>query len=141
MSKDNTATVRAIEEAWGEGRLDDLDQHFADDFDNSRSGVPGLPVGLSGAKMAHQGVMQSFPDRKVEILELFGDEDLVFVRLRVTGSNQGGFPAFGVGPNGNPFDIESWSVYRFRDGKVVQHWGMNDALMLGMQLGAFPAPS
>jgi hypothetical protein len=24
--------------------------------------------------------------------------------------------------------------------KVVQHWGINDALTLGIQLGAFPAP-
>jgi predicted ester cyclase len=141
MSQDNAASVRSIEEAWDSGRLDDLDQYFADDFDNSRSGVPGLPGGLAGAKMAHQGVMQSFPDRNVEILDLFGDGDRVFIRTRVTGTNQGGFQAFGVGPNGNPFDIESWSVYRFEDGKAVEHWGMNDALTLGMQLGAFPAPA
>jgi predicted ester cyclase len=141
MSQGNAASVRSIEEAWDTGRLDDLDQYFADDFDNSRSGIPGLPGGLAGAKMAHQGVMQSFPDRNVEILDVFGDGDRVFIRTRVTGTNQGGFQAFGVGPNGNPFDIESWSVYRFLDGKVVEHWGMNDALTLGMQLGAFPAPA
>jgi predicted ester cyclase len=141
MSHDNAASVRSIEEAWDSGRLDDLDQYFAGDFDNSRSGIPGLPGGLAGAKMAHQGVMQSFPDRNVEILDLFGDGDRVFIRTRVTGTNQGGFQAFGVGPNGNPFDIESWSVYRFEDGKAVEHWGMNDALTLGMQLGAFPAPA
>jgi predicted ester cyclase len=141
MSQGNAASVRSIEEAWDSGRLDDLDQYFADDFDNSRSGIPGLPGGLAGAKMAHQGVMQSFPDRNVEILDVFGDGDRVFIRTRVTGTNQGGFQAFGVGPNGNPFDIESWSVYRFEDGKAVEHWGMNDALTLGMQLGAFPAPA
>jgi predicted ester cyclase len=141
MSQGNAASVRSIEEAWDTGRLDDLDQYFADDFDNSRSGIPGLPGGLAGAKMAHQGVMQSFPDRNVEILDVFGDGDRVFIRTRVTGTNQGGFQAFGVGPNGNPFDIESWSVYRFEDGKAVEHWGMNDALTLGMQLGAFPAPA
>jgi predicted ester cyclase len=141
MSQGNAASVRSIEEAWDTGRLDDLDHYFADDFDNSRSGIPGLPGGLAGAKMAHQGVMQSFPDRNVEILDVFGDGDRVFIRTRVTGTNQGGFQAFGVGPNGNPFDIESWSVYRFEDGKAVEHWGMNDALTLGMQLGAFPAPA
>ena len=42
--------------------------------------------------------------------------------------------------NGNPFDIEAWGVYRLEDGKVVEHWGMNDALTLLMQLGAIPAP-
>ena len=48
--------------------------------------------------------------------------------------------AFGVPANGKPFQIDSCSVYRFEAGKVVEHWGMNDALTLLMQLGATPAP-
>ncbi len=137
----NADTVRAIEEAWNANRLDELDQYFAPSFDNSASAAPGVPPGLEGAKMAHQGVMQSFPDREQEILDLIESGDKVFVRTRVTGTNQGGFPAFGVPANGNPFQIEAWSVYRFEDGKAAQHWGMNDALALLMQLGAIPAPS
>ena len=140
MAASNADVVRAIEEAWDQGRLDDLDQHFAPGFDNTRSGTPGLPAGLVGSKIAHQGVMQSFPDRKVEILDLVEGGNKVFVRNRITGTNEGGFPAFGVPANDRPIDIEAWSVYRFEDGKVVEHWGMNDALTLLMQLGALPAP-
>jgi predicted ester cyclase len=141
MPQENEAVVRAIEGAWDNNKLDELDQYFAPDFDNSKSAALGLPVGLAGAKMAHQSSMQSFPDRRIEILDLIAEGDRVFVRNRVTGTNQGGFPAFQVPANGRPIDIESWSVYRLRDGKVVEHWGLNDALMLLMQLGAFPAPS
>lgn len=137
----NADTVRAIEQAWDEGRLDDLDQYFAPGFDNSASGTPGLPPGLVGSKIAHQGVMRSFPDRTLEILDVVNGGDRVFVRTRVTGTNTGGFSAFDVPANGRPFQIEAWSVYRFEDGKVVQHWGMNDALSLLMQLGAIPAPA
>jgi predicted ester cyclase len=54
--------------------------------------------------------MRSFPDRKVEILNLVAEGDTVLVRTRVTGTNQGGFPAFGIPPNGKPIDIESWSI-------------------------------
>ena len=60
---------------------------FAPGFDNSRSGTPGLPAGLAGAKMSHQGVMQSFPDRTQEILDVIADGDRVFVRSRVRGTN------------------------------------------------------
>jgi len=137
----NAEVVRAIEAAWADNRLDDLDQHFAAGFDNAQSATPGLPPGLEGSKMAHQGVMQSFPDRKIVILDLVEGGDRVFVRQRVTGTNTGGFPPFGVGPNGNPFDIEAWGVYRLEDGKVVEHWGINDAFTLGMQLGAIPIPA
>ena len=137
----NADTVRAIEKAWDAGRLDELDQHFAPGFDNSASATPELPPGLAGAKMAHQGVMQSFPDRTMQILDIAEEGDRVFVRTRVTGTNKGGFPAFGVPANDRPFQIDSWSLYRFdEDGRVVQHWGINDAFALGIQLGAFPAP-
>ena len=137
----NADTVRKIEEAWDSGRLDELDQHFVPDFDNSASAAPGVPLGLEGAKMVHQGVMQGFPDRKVEILDIAEEGDRVFVRTRVSGTNTGGFQLFNVPGNGNAFQIDAWSLYRFNDeGKVVAHWGINDALSLGIQLGAFPAP-
>jgi hypothetical protein len=32
-------------------------------------------------------------------------------------------------------------VYRLKDGKVVEHAGLNDAFTLAMQLGAIPAPA
>jgi predicted ester cyclase len=137
---DNKDVVRTVEEAWDSQDLDGLDQYFGSEFDNSASAVPGLPPGLAGAKMAHQGVMQSFPDRKVHIEEIVGDGDTVVVRTRVTGTNQGGFPAFNVPANDAPIDIAAVSIYRLRDGKVVGHWGLNDALTLMMQMGAIPAP-
>ena len=96
MASSNVNVVRAVEEAWDEGRLDDLDQYFAPGFNNAQSATQGLPAGLEGSKIAHQGVMQSFPDRKIEILDLVEGGDKVFVRNRVTGTNTGGFPPFGV---------------------------------------------
>ena len=137
----NADVVRAIEEAWAENRLDDLDQHFAPSFDNTQSGTQGVPPGLEGSKMAHQMVMQSFPDRSVEILDIVEGGDEVFVRNLVRGTNTGGFPPFAVPANGNGFTIEAWGVYRLQDGKVVEHWGMNDAFALGVQLGAIPVPT
>src|SRR5262249_32958999 len=132
----NGDTVRAIEEAWDNGKLDELDQYFSADFDNSQSAFTGLPTGLEGAKMAHQGFMQSFPGRKIGLLDRVEDGDTVAIRNRVTGTNTGGLPQFNLPANGKPFTIESWSIYRLKDGKVVEHKGINDGLALMMQLGA-----
>lgn len=66
----NADVVRKIEEAWDGQRLDELDQYFAPGFSNTQSATQGVPAGLEGSKMAHQGVMQSFPDRKVQILDI-----------------------------------------------------------------------
>lgn len=128
----NKEVVRAVEEAWDRQDIDSLDQHFAPDFDNSGSAFPGLPPGLEGARMAHQGSMTSFPDRKVQIDDLLAEEDRVVVRGRVTGTNQGGF--MHIPANGNPIDISFVGIYRLRDGKIVEHWGLNDAATLMQQL-------
>jgi predicted ester cyclase len=141
MSEGNKAVVRAVEEAWDRQDLDSLDQHFAPEFDNSGSAVPGLPGGLEGAKMAHHASMQSFPDRKVHIEEMLADGDQVMVRARITGTNQGGFPMMNVPPNGNAIDIAFVGIYTLRDGKVVSHWGLNDAATLMQQLTAGAAPA
>jgi predicted ester cyclase len=136
----NKDVVRHVEEAWGTNDLDALDQYFAPDFDNSQSAMPGVPAGLEGAKMAHAMSMFSFPDRRTEIVDLIAEGDTVVVRIRMTGTNQGGFPAFAVAANGNPVDIQYVGIYRLRDGKIVQHWGLNDVMSLLMQLGAIPVP-
>jgi predicted ester cyclase len=135
----NKEVVRSVEEAWDRQDLDSLNQHFAPDFDNSGAAVPGVPPGLDGAKMAHQGAMQSFPDRKVTIEEVVAEGDKVVVRTRITGTNQGGFPLMNAPANGNPVDFRSVAIYTLRDGKIVSSWGLNDAMTLMMQLQAAPA--
>jgi steroid delta-isomerase-like uncharacterized protein len=133
-------TVRAIEEAWDRGDLGALDQYFAPDF-MQHAAVPGMPPGLEGAKMAHQGAIQAFPDRRVTIQELVEEGDTVVVRCRMTGTNQGGLPWFGVPANGNKVDIEWISIYRLDEGRVVEHRAFMDLLGLMQQLGALPAPA
>ena len=140
MSDANKRVVRSIEEAWDANKLDDLDRYFSPDF-AQHSGVPGMPPGLGSAKMAHQMVMQAFPDRKMEIVDILAEGDKVFVRTRVTGTNRGG--AFWLGapePNNRTIDFESWSVYQLRDGKVIDHWGLNDVFAAMIQLGALQPP-
>jgi predicted ester cyclase len=141
MSEASKEIVRKIQEAWNQKRFDDLDQCFAPDFDNSQSAMSGMPKGLAGAKMASEFTGRSFPDRKTEIIEMIAEGDKVFMRCRVSGSNQGGAAWIGAPePDGKPYTIESWSLYTFKDGKVVKHAGLNDGYSLAMQLGAISPP-
>ena len=141
MGDANVDVVRRIEAAWAESDLDALDDLIAADYTPHTPGSDQIPPGLQGAKMAHQGVMQSFPDRKVNVEEILGDGDTVAVRTRITGTNDGGFPLFNVPANGAKIDFPAVSIYRLRDGKIVGHWGLNDALTLMMQLGAIQPPA
>jgi hypothetical protein len=81
--------------------------------------------------------MVSCPDRRVQILDLIGEGDRVFVRTRITGTNSGGAAFLGAPEaNGAKIDFEMWGVYQLRDGKVVAHWGLNDGVTAMMQVGS-----
>jgi predicted ester cyclase len=136
----STQVVRKIEEAWDRNDLGSLDQYFAPDF-VALSAVPGLPPGLEGAKVAHQASVQSFPDRRVQIEDITGDDELVAVRCRLTGTNEGGVAWAGIPANGNRVDVQWISLYRLRGAKVVEHRAVMDLLGLMQQLGAIPAPA
>lgn len=135
----NKALVRQIEEAWNSGNLTALDNLFAPNF-VAHNAVPGLPPGLGGAKMAHQGSLQSYPDRQTRIEDMIAEGDKVVVRMRMTGTNQGGLPWMGVPANGNKVDVQWISIYRIADGKVVEHRAEMDMLGMMQQLGVIPVP-
>jgi ketosteroid isomerase-like protein len=137
--KKNKEIIRKVEEAWDQSRLDDLDKYFDPNF-RSDAGIPGMEPTLATAKMAHQASMVSFPDRKVQIMDMLAEGDKVAVRLRVTGSNLGGVAWFGAPPNGNKIDIEAISIYTLKDGKIVGHQAVNDGAQLLAQIGAWTPP-
>src|SRR4029077_10207646 len=111
--------------------------HFAANF-VAHAIMPGVEPTLASAKQGYPMTMVAFPDRNVEIVDLFGEGDRVFVRTRVTGTNKGPAIWFNVmTPTGKAIDFESWAVYRFENGKVVESWGVNDGMMAMFQLGTF----
>jgi predicted ester cyclase len=140
MAASNKETVRKVQAAWNENRLDDLDQYFAADF-KANSNLQTAEPGLAGAKASHRKTSQAFSDRNVQIIDLIEDGDKVVMRNRATGKHTGN-AWMGAQGDGKAYDIESWSIYRFRDGKIVEHWGLNDAMRLLMQLGGeLPQPA
>ena len=137
MSEENKAVVRQIEEAWSAGKLDALDQFFAPNF-VPHSAAPSGPATLDGAKAAYQISASAFPDRRTTIEDIVGEGDQVAVRIRMTGTNKGGLPPFGIPANGKPVDIQWFGIYRLQDGKVVEHRAVIDLMGLMQQLGAVP---
>ena len=129
--------VRRVEEAWASNDLSVIDELIAADL-VSHDAPPGLPPGREGAKAAHQMSMTSFPDRRMTIEDIVGEGDRVAVRTTMRGTNTGGVPWLNLPANGRSVELESISVYRVENGRVVEHWGQNDLMRLMMQLGAAP---
>ena len=69
---------------------------------------------------------------------MIAEDDKVAVRVRITGTNTGGFPWLGIPANGNKVDIEWISIYTLKEGKVTEHRAIMELMGLMQQLGAVP---
>jgi steroid delta-isomerase-like uncharacterized protein len=136
-AEDNKAIVRRYRAIHNSNKLDELDAIVAQDL-VSHSAMPGLPPGLAGGKMAHQGFLSAFPDTQTKTLDLIAEGDRVVERYSAQGTHTGEF--MGAPPTGKKYSIESIVIFRFANGKIVEMWGLNDAQALMMQLGMMPAP-
>ena len=125
---DNAAILRrAVDELWNVGRLDEYMEIYTDDAElQPQARFPDLGPTITGREAIHRFFKGINAPVTWGEFQTVGEK--VIASFTWDTGEAGGSP--------------SWTlVYMFRDGKVVEHWGMNDALMLGMQLGAFPAPA
>lgn len=139
MSEANKAVVRRYREIYNTNQLDKLGEVLAADF-TPHTLLPGLPPGLDGIKMVHQGTLAAFPDLRVTTEDLIADGDKVVERWTQTQTHTG-IAIFGAPANsGKKVRITGISIYRFQDGKIVEHWAEMDFMGVLQQLGALPGP-
>jgi predicted ester cyclase len=58
--------------------------------------------------------------------------------MTARGTNLGGFMG---PPNGKSFEGTIMDIIRFKDGKIIDHWGVPDRFAIMAQIGALPARS
>jgi predicted ester cyclase len=129
-------TRRVIEEGFGEGRLNVLDEVLAPGFVEHQAGIS--PATVEGVKRAISALHAAFPDMKLKAEEIVTSGDKAWARS--TGRGTHGGPFMGMPPTGRPFTVTVMDVCRFENGKMVEHWGVADQLALLVQIGALPKP-
>jgi predicted ester cyclase len=135
---DNVETVRRLEIAWNANDYDTVREILSPEFPKLNHGVGAEampPGGVDGLIQGHEMSLGAFPDRNQEIMDCFGDGDRVMIRSRMTGTNEGGLPWFGIPANGNKVDLEYITIYRLEDDKVVESWAQMDIAKMMQQLG------
>jgi hypothetical protein len=132
----NKAIVRRYQEAYNANRLDLLDDLVAADITTPLR-LPGFPHGLEGLKQLHRLTLDAWPDLHTEIEDLVAEGDRVAARITLSATPQK--EAFGVPPTGKSFKIGGMYVVRIANGKIVEHWGVEDAVGIMQQLGLMPA--
>jgi predicted ester cyclase len=122
VSEPNKATVqRLIAEVLNGGRLDVIDELYA-------------PELAAGARRWIAPFRASFPDVHMEVVDLIAEGDKVVGRFRCSATHLGEW--LGHAPTGRRFErVDEVSIFRFRDGRIVHAWSLEDSLSRLRQLG------
>jgi steroid delta-isomerase-like uncharacterized protein len=132
--EENKALVRRfITEIFEEGRLDAVDELCADDFIGHTSGE----IDRDGLRQTMGRVAKALADVHFTVEDEIAEGDRVAVRL--TGSARQVGEIAGQPASGRSYKIGEIHIFRFRDGKVTEHWHQYDQLGRMKQLeGASP---
>lgn len=138
---ENVDAVRRLEAAYGARDYDTVRSILAADVSCHTPGSDMMPPGVEGCIAANEAGFSSYPDKRSEILDIFGEGDRVVSHIRMTGTNQGGLPWMGIEANGNAIDTDWIQISRHADdGTIAETWAQMDTPKMLVQLGAMPAP-
>jgi steroid delta-isomerase-like uncharacterized protein len=136
--EENKAVVLRAFEADSSG-LDEVLRTHADIYGPELVGhFPGMPpIDAEGHKQYSAVMYEAFPDLNRPVDELVAEGDLVVARWRAEGTHTGLFQ--GIPPTGKRASITGITIFRLKEGKIVEEWGQSDMLGLLQQLGALPS--
>jgi len=129
---------RMLEEAFGQGKLDVVDEVLDPDFvcydPNSESGAVR---GVDTIKQEIEWFRNAIPDLTYTVEDQVAEGDKVVSRYTAAGTHQGEF--FGVAPSGNRIEMSGIQIDRFDgNGRMVEEWPEYDLLGAMKQMGAVP---
>ncbi len=136
MADIKAMTRELYDRVFNHGDLSAIDRLVAADA-VEHTPIPGMPPGAEGVKQITTMYRKAFPDLHIEAEEIVVEGDLVAARVTLTGTHQGEF--MGIAPTGRSVRMVGMDMMRVKDGKFVEHWGVEDALGMMQQLGAIPS--
>lgn len=130
QERNKTLMLRLIEKGFNKGDLSVVDEIVAAD---SKEHQRGSSDGIDGTKEVITTLRTWFPDFTMNVEDVTTVGDKVWMRFTARGTNLGS--VMGRPPTGKKMAIDVIDIARFKDGKLVEHWGIPDQLGMMTQLG------
>ena len=137
QAEDNKATATKFVERINKGDLSIIDEIFDPAYVDHEA-MPGVPPNRAGLKQGFAMLLKGFPDFKITVTHLIAEGDYVLIHHLSTGTNKGEF--MGMPATGKTVKYNEMHLVRFANGKVVEHWGVEDSMTMMQQLGLIPEP-
>lgn len=125
---------RYLDEVYGKGNLDLVDELIANDVLDHEEFGDQKPAGRTGIKELVRAFRTAFPDISVSIQDMVAEGDRIFMRSTWEGTHQNEFA--GIEATGKHISFDSMDEILFKDGLIHEHWGITDTVGLLAQLGA-----
>jgi predicted ester cyclase len=137
-STQETVVRRLIEAGFNEGDLAVVDQLVAPDMVEHQDFGPDHAPGPEGVKAVIASLRRAFSDFHLAIDDVAVRDDLVWLRMTGTGTNDGRY--MGHEPTGRSMQTAVLDVLRVDGNRIVEHWGVPDRLGALFQLGLATPP-
>src|SRR4051812_45556150 len=95
------------------------------------------PTGPDSIRGGIAMLRRSFPDLRVEVLDLVAEGDRVAAFLLFSATNQGHYRRGGA--TNRHGSMRAFFIWRVADGRLVESWGVADHFALLQQLGIIPS--
>lgn len=123
-----------LKEVGEKGKLELLNDIAAEDMIDHAAVEAGLGTGRSGLENHVRYFRQCIPDGKVTIERIVASEDEVVGVWRVRGTHSENL--FGVPATGKIIEWKNASIFRLKDGKIIEYKVFSEELKAVMQMGA-----
>jgi steroid delta-isomerase-like uncharacterized protein len=137
-TEDNRQLVRRAFDSMSEGReqfLAEHDQIYSPDLVGHFSGMPSVTLEMH--RLFGLATFDAFPDLQRPVEELIAEGDKVVARWTSVGTHKGEFQ--GIPPSGKRVATSRITIFRIKNGKIVEEWSESDMLGLLQQVGAIPS--
>lgn len=126
MTSDNLRLLARYSSHMAAGNYDAVYDMFAPEFAShvtARVNPSAVGTDIRGHEREFwENAKRAFPDMEFTVNLVIEHDDLVVSNWTLTGTHSGGY-YYDVAPSGECVTINGTAILRFRDGKIVEHWG------------------
>ena len=98
--------------------------------------APGTPQGFEGVKQTVHWLHAAFDQQRYEVHHVTAEDDTVVIHATMHARHSGEF--LGIPPTHRDVALRSMHIVRYRDGRQVETWALQDRMGLMQQLGVIP---
>jgi predicted ester cyclase len=127
---------RFFDEVWNQGQLDVIKELVSPDYVCHDHFMPETIHGPEGFEEYVALFRLAFPDVRCTLEAIFGEDDLVAIRWRASGTFTGSL--MGIAPTGKAGEVSGITITRCAGGKCVEMWVERDDLSMLKAMGVAP---